>query len=259
MTADPPETKLLDFGLAKLTTAPEGSNFTRSGQPLGTPAYMAPEQVFGEAGRRPARRRLGVRSAALRMSRGQTTRRGERPRSGGLERSSEGRVSSFEALPDLPPRRAAAARRACSSSIGTGARATCRRCARCLAPRQRTELASVAVIRPGRGDPTPPHGWIAAAALAVTASLAFVIRDASAPAPRRRLPKSRRRAPPRLGCRGRSGAASGRSDERASASPSAETRSSRPVVRVSSAPRSAARSMANPYCTRPAPRAPARP
>jgi serine/threonine-protein kinase len=37
--------KLLDFGLARLT---EGTRFTQSGHALGTPDYMAPEQVQGD-------------------------------------------------------------------------------------------------------------------------------------------------------------------------------------------------------------------
>ncbi len=43
--------KLLDFGLAKLVDQPDGSNslMTRAGAPLGTPAYMSPEQCRGVA------------------------------------------------------------------------------------------------------------------------------------------------------------------------------------------------------------------
>jgi serine/threonine protein kinase len=41
--------KLLDFGLAKLVDQPDGRNslMTRAGAPLGTPAYMSPEQCRG--------------------------------------------------------------------------------------------------------------------------------------------------------------------------------------------------------------------
>jgi serine/threonine protein kinase len=39
--------RLLDFGLAK-AMEPEGENVTRAGDVLGTPAYMAPEQVGGD-------------------------------------------------------------------------------------------------------------------------------------------------------------------------------------------------------------------
>jgi serine/threonine-protein kinase len=39
--------KLLDFGVAKLLDAPAGTGFTTAGTKLGTPQYMAPEQILG--------------------------------------------------------------------------------------------------------------------------------------------------------------------------------------------------------------------
>jgi len=42
-----PIVKLLDFGIAKLHGGPEGGSKTRTGQLLGTPLYMSPEQCRG--------------------------------------------------------------------------------------------------------------------------------------------------------------------------------------------------------------------
>ncbi|HJZ88686.1 MAG TPA: serine/threonine-protein kinase [Polyangia bacterium] len=51
MTTDPElgETpKLIDFGLAKLAAATEAEQLTRTGQIIGTPHYMSPEQIAGK-------------------------------------------------------------------------------------------------------------------------------------------------------------------------------------------------------------------
>ena len=52
--------KVLDFGVAALLGPAEQSRLTTTGQTLGTPAYIAPEQAAGaRSGRRPTSTRLG--------------------------------------------------------------------------------------------------------------------------------------------------------------------------------------------------------
>lgn len=47
-TGEPDFVKVLDFGIARAVTAPGNPGLTRDGQLVGTPSYMAPEQVNGQ-------------------------------------------------------------------------------------------------------------------------------------------------------------------------------------------------------------------
>ena len=62
------EPKLIDFGLAKLAARRRTRRLTRTGQIVGTPDYMSPEQIANKDGRR-ALGRLRARLPALRDGR----------------------------------------------------------------------------------------------------------------------------------------------------------------------------------------------
>jgi serine/threonine-protein kinase len=62
----PPIVKVLDFGVAKLMTEGE-AGATQTGQILGTPRYMAPEQAAGSKGITPAADRFALGLIAFRL------------------------------------------------------------------------------------------------------------------------------------------------------------------------------------------------
>jgi serine/threonine-protein kinase len=59
------QVKVLDFGLARLRDAATGLNTTRTGETMGTPAFMPPEQARGEVNRIDARSDIWAVGATL--------------------------------------------------------------------------------------------------------------------------------------------------------------------------------------------------
>jgi eukaryotic-like serine/threonine-protein kinase len=70
-----PIVKVLDFGIVKMTE--DGTGATGSGQILGTPQYMAPEQVSGTARITPATDRYALGLVAYRLLTGESYYRGD--------------------------------------------------------------------------------------------------------------------------------------------------------------------------------------
>ena len=63
----PPMVKVLDFGVAKMTSGTTEGNSTATGQILGTPRYMAPEQAAGSKQVTPAADRCALGLIAFRL------------------------------------------------------------------------------------------------------------------------------------------------------------------------------------------------
>ena len=63
----PPTVKILDFGVAKMTSGTTEGNSTATGQILGTPRYMAPEQASGAKQVTPAADRCALGLIAFRL------------------------------------------------------------------------------------------------------------------------------------------------------------------------------------------------
>jgi serine/threonine-protein kinase len=102
MLARSGEVKVADFGLARVSTAEEGTKLTQVGITMGTPLYMSPEQVEG----RPLDPRSDIYSLGVtcyHMLCGQTPFRGDTALSVALQhvRTQPERLENLR--PDLPP------------------------------------------------------------------------------------------------------------------------------------------------------------
>ncbi|MBW2458498.1 MAG: serine/threonine protein kinase [Deltaproteobacteria bacterium] len=138
LTARPESVRVLDFGIAKLTKkAANPSDLTVTGSVLGTPHYMAPEQIFGE---RDVDARADVWGTALRRGEPRTDPQGHPP----LQGSTAGRAH---------------ARGASGAQRRGGSHAESR--ARRPPGRPLRDLRTAAEARPGRGQgfwPSPGAG-----------------------------------------------------------------------------------------------------
>ncbi len=103
-TGGGPLLKLIDFGIAKLRAASEYTKgLTRAGVVMGTPEYMAPEQLLSAQNYRSSRRHLLARGDVVRDARWLPPRRGRRRgdhRGGGRSRRVRKLADLVPGLPD---------------------------------------------------------------------------------------------------------------------------------------------------------------